>query len=494
VIKRLRQPFENALWVLLILSLPLTSFPLLARLAGGTMVAPAAILPLFVLILVFLLPVLLRGYALSRQVIPVLAFALAAVLSAGLSFFIEMPIFREVDRLENTLLALLTAAIGICFYLLAVAWTDSTKKLTRLYFWVNISGLILICWSLLQAMFWLVNKNYPDWFYHFQSWVSASGNLYPGRVTGLAYEPSWLGHQLVLLYLPYWLAATIRRTSAVSFRLLGLTVENTLLVLGVGVLVLAFSRSAVISFLLMLTLWLLQATSRWVHSIQRKIVPSGAGSAALKTKTWLVGIAIWAGVLILLAGFLAGLVYAATRLDPRMTDLFSLLRERLSFTELAYKLIFGERVVFWNAGLEVFSDHPFFGVGLGNAGFFFPEKITAFGWTVAESYKMYYSTALPNTLSLWIRLLAETGLLGFGIVLSWLVILWKAARYVQSQPNPILRTSGLAGQLALVALLMEGMSVDTLAFPYFWLTFGWLTAATEIARGSEPSRQMERTA
>jgi hypothetical protein len=100
---------------------------------------------------------------------------------------------------------------------------------------------------------------------------------------------------------------------------------------------------------------------------------------------------------------------------------------------------------------------------------------------------MVYSTALPNTLSLWVRLLAETGLLGFSLFLSWLVILWKSARYIQSHTNSILGTAGLAGQLAMIALLMEGMSVDTLALPYFWLSFGWLTAAAAIARRSEPS-------
>lgn len=494
MINRLRQPIESAFWALLILMLPFTSLPLLSRLAGGTMVAPASIIPLFVLILIFLLPVLLRGCGLPAQTVALLAFALAAILSSGLSFFIDIPIFREVNRLNNTLSALVTAAIGIGFYLLAAAWTDSTDKLARIYFWVNISGLVIILWSLLQAVIWFTSQAYPDWLYQIQAWVSSSGNLYNRRVTGLAFEPSWLGHQLVLLYLPYWLAATVRRTTAVPLRLWGLSMENVLLALGAGVLVLAFSRSAVISFVLMLSLLLIQLTKHVVRSIQRKLHISTEDSKPAAIRIRLAGAAIWAGVIILYLALMAGLVFAATRLDTRMADLFTLLQRRLSFTELAYNLIFGERVIFWNAGLEVFSDHPIFGVGLGNAGFFFPEKINAYGWTVVEPFKIYYSSSLPNTLNLWVRLLAETGVLGFGVMLSWLVILWKSARYVQAQSDPILRTTGLAGQLALVALLMEGMSVDTLAFPYFWLTFGWLTAAAEIIRRRTPSRQWEPAA
>jgi hypothetical protein len=483
VVEGLRRRVEGGLWALLILLLPLTSLPLLSRLAGGTMVAPAAIIPLVLLILIFLIPRLLGGMGLPRQVLPLLALTLAAAVSCGLSLFLDIPLFRDIDRLSNTLTALATSLVGVGFYLLAISWPDSTDKLSRLYFWLNISGFVIILWSGLQAIVWYAGGLYPEWMWKLQNMISSSGNLYNQRVTGLAFEPSWLGHQLVLLYLPYWLAATIRRSSAFRFRLWKWTAENVLLGLGVGVLFLAFSRSAILSFLLASSWLLVRLAGKLVHRIQGKLL----ADTPSRLQAVLIRAAIWAGMVILAAAAIAGLIFAATRLDSRMADLFSLLQRRLSFTELAYQLVFGERVVFWNAGLEVFGDHPVFGVGLGNAGFFFPEKLTAFGWTVAEPFKMVYSTALPNTLSLWVRLLAETGLLGFSLFLSWLVILWKSARYIQSHTNSILGTAGLAGQLAMIALLMEGMSVDTLALPYFWLSFGWLTAAAAIARRSEPS-------
>ncbi len=458
------------------------------------MVAPAAFIPLLLLLLVFFLPYLLRGGGLPRQVMPLLAFFLAAAFSCGLSLFIVIPVFREIDRLGNTLTALATSMIGVGFYLLAISWPDSPDKLSRFYFWLNISGLVVILWSGLQAAFWYANGTYPDWMWNLQRLVSSSGNLYNRRVTGLAFEPSWLGHQLVLLYLPYWLAATVRRSSAASFRLWGLTIENVLLVLGAGMLLLALSRSAVISFFLALAWLFLRLAGKLVNRAQRKIQMRPDIRQGFHLPAGWIRAAIWTGIALLGVGMLTGLIFAATRLDTRMADLFSLLERRPNFTELAYDLVFGERVVFWNAGLEVFSDHPLFGVGLGNAGYFFPEKMTAFGWTVAEPFKMYYSNALPNTLSLWVRLLAETGLTGFSLFLAWLVVLWKSARSIEFHSNSILRTAGLAGQLALIAIVMEGMSVDTLALPYFWLSFGWLTAAAAIARRSEPSGLAERAA
>lgn len=484
MVDRILQRVIGGLWVLLILFLPLTSLPLLSRLAGGTMVAPAAAIPML-LILVFLIPWLLRGGGLPRQVMPLLGLILAAVFSSGLSLFLDIPLFREIDRLKNTLTALLTSMIGVCFCLIAISCPDSTDRLSRFYFWLNISGFVLIAWSGLQAVTWFASGGYPEWMWRVQRLVSSSGNLYDRRVTGLAFEPSWLGHQLVLLYLPYWLAATVRRTSAFAFRLGKLTGENILLGLGVGVLFLAFSRSAIISFLLACSWMLFRAAVKLVQRIQVKFGANPHSRRDSPLQGSLIRAAIWAGMIVIAVAALSGLVFAVTRLDPRMADLFSLLQRRLSFTELAYELVFGERVVFWNAGLEVFSEYPIFGVGLGNAGYYFPEKMTAFAWTVAEPFKMYYSTTLPNTLSLWIRLLAETGVLGFSLFLSWLVLLWKSARYIQSHPNPILSTAAMAGQLTMIALVMEGMSVDTLALPYFWLSLGWLTAAASIARNSE---------
>ncbi len=487
MINRLRSWAENGLWILLVLILPITSLPLLSKVTGGTMVAPAAIIPLVLLAMLFLAPFLFHGGRLPRQVLPVFGLFLAAVFSSALSFFIDIPLFREINRLSNSLSSLVTLAIGIGFYLLATTWTDTPQKLNRLYFWVNLSGLIIILWSFFQAAMWYSRGAYPDWMAAVQRLVSSSGNLYDGRVTGLAFEPSWLGHQLVMFYLPYWMAATVRRTSAVPRRLFGLTFENALLVAGVVVLFLAFSRGAIISLILMISLLLIRLTRLVVRIIQNRIHYRQLKSRSKIFSPGLLAALIWSGVVVFFGAMLAGLVFALTRLDPRMANLFSLLQQRLSFTELAYKLVFGERVVFWDTGLEVFSAHPIFGVGLANAGYFFPEKLTAFGWTVVESFKLYYSTALPNPLNLWVRLLAETGILGFAIMISWLIILWKTGRFVRTQPNSVLCTAGLAGQLALIALLMEGMSVDTFAFPYFWLTFGWLTAAAEIARRSQSS-------
>lgn len=474
--QRLESYLYHFLWAVLLLLLPVTSLPLLSKLAGGSMVAPAAAIPLGLLLLIFGPLYFYRQPQLPRVVIPLFAFILLTVLSTALAFFIEFPLFRDVDRLRNGLSGFLTLTIGVSFFLAALVLTNSPERLAFFFQWINISGGLVLLWAGLQSAFWYIGGDYPDWMREIQHLISSSGSLYIRRTTGFAFEPSWLGHQLVVFYLPYWLAASFRRSSVFRWRLWKFTAENLLFGGGVLILVLSLARSALLSFSLSVGWLILLTTARfagWLHHklLARRSQPlPKPASLLLKSGIWLVIFSLYAGIL------LAG-TYILTRLDPRMADLFRVLSNPYTPLEAANYLFFGERVAFWITGLQIFNDFPLFGVGLENAGYFFPEKLPLFGWTVVESHKMYYTTTLPNTLSLWIRLLCETGIVGFSLFLSFLYLLWQTSRVLIQNQQPLIATLALTAQLTMIALLMEGMSVDTFAFPYYWLIFGWLAAA-----------------
>jgi O-antigen ligase len=167
---------------------------------------------------------------------------------------------------------------------------------------------------------------------------------------------------------------------------------------------------------------------------------------------------------------------------------FSVLKEE-SFIYYANQLVFAERLIFWQAGWNIFNDHPIMGVGLGNAGYFFPEKLSAFSWALTEIRTLLYrQTALPNIKSLWVRLLAETGIVGFALFVVWCYLLWQSAQFLRRQRQPLYRMLGMAGSFALIGLLIEGFSLDTFALPYFWISFGLLSAGCEMARKLLPDR------
>jgi O-antigen ligase len=77
-----------------------------------------------------------------------------------------------------------------------------------------------------------------------------------------------------------------------------------------------------------------------------------------------------------------------------------------------------ERLAHWQAGLRMFADYPWLGVGIGN-------------YAVAyERYALpYWYDALGHAHNIYVNFLAETGILGAGaFVLFWLSALWFAWR------------------------------------------------------------------
>jgi O-antigen ligase len=147
----------------------------------------------------------------------------------------------------------------------------------------------------------------------------------------------------------------------------------------------------------------------------------------------------------------------------------------------ANQLTFASRLVYWQAGWEVFNRFPWLGMGLGNAGFYFPQTLSGYAWGLVEVRDlMFRSDILLNIKSFWVRLLAETGIIGFTIFAAWLYLIIQTTRRLAHSVRPMSRSLGLAVQFVLIAFLIEGFSVDTFAFPYLWISTGLVTAASFI--------------
>jgi hypothetical protein len=94
---------------------------------------------------------------------------------------------------------------------------------------------------------------------------------------------------------------------------------------------------------------------------------------------------------------------------------------------------------------------------------------------------MYHATELPNIKSLWVRLLAETGLVGFSLFICWLYLHWQSAHFLENtNVNDRMKVIALAGKFTILALAFEGFSVDSFALPYLWVALGLVTAACEF--------------
>jgi hypothetical protein len=479
LLQRLLSRTEIVIWAALIVLLPVTSLPLLSHLAGGTMVAPPSAFLAILLVIFGLLPALWRGGRLPGAVLPLLAFVGLALIVSLAAFFFPVPMFRDTPMWRSELEGFITLGMGVCVFLAAAAMPQKPARLGWLLRLVNWSGAIILVWAILQTVFWQTQRSFPSWMHTVQSWLTLN-ELYKGRASGFAFEPSWLAHQLNMLYLPVWAAASFLRISNHRWRVFHLSFENLLLLGGVAALWFSYSRVGLLAFLISLG-YLLWLFNRWLHgwlgrSVER--IPWVARLGRRQVSALLI--------VLMLAAYLSLFIAAATLLskfDPRMAKFFdfTVLRQ-LDFMAYANQLIFAERVVYWKTGWDIWNDHPL-GVGLGNAGYYFPQKMSAFGWGLLETNTVMSRMAgIPNVKSLWVRLLAETGIAGFALYVSWIFSVWKSATGLNKEAPAALRIAGLAGQLAIVALLVEGFSLDTFGLPYLWLTLGLAVAAYRLGK------------
>jgi hypothetical protein len=480
--------FRLILWIGAVFLLPLTSLPLLIDLSGATTVAPPSGVLFLLLAVVWLAPHVLRRERLPLEAVPLVGFAAVLVISAAAAFFIEVPAWRDRSILSESVKALATFALGASVFFVTAGWLSSNHKYLPLTLrLLNWSGLLIIAWSLFQAWYAFGNSSiYPEWLIHLQKeFVGRSMPLFPYRVAGFTYEPSWLAHQLNLVYLPIWAAAAVTGISAHTRRWWIFTFERFLLLGGGVVLFLSFSRVGWISAMLAAVYLAFQANRKLIAWVRRRIEARVDTRPSLRkvlhlflpVGMWLVSL----GVYVLLA---AGLINLGARVEPRLGRI---VQENLLASESVFhaanKLQFAERVVYWATGWDTFGEQPILGVGPGNAGFFFYEKMPAFGWALTEVADTFYRfSPVPNTKSMWVRILAETGLIGFTVFLTWFFLLWHSGRLARASKNSLVRLSGFAGQLALIAFLIEGFSVDSFALPYLWFSTGLLSASAALAR------------
>ena len=486
---------KGSIWALLLVALPFTSFPLLARLAGGTSVAPLSAVFLLVLIVISYFPALFRKGAVPRHALPLLLFLLSALLSSALAVFIPFDSFRGSEVWKNALEGFGTILLGIAFYLVTIHVVADEDILRKSLRWLYIGGMIAIIASLAQSAFWFTLGKYPVELKQLQAFISSSGVLYKARVTGVAYEPSWLANQLNTLYLPLWIGFSVKRFSAFQRKLFGfLSVENILMVLGLIVLFLSFSRIGWLTTLAVFAFLVFRTANKFMNrGLEKRAEHKGTNTSPWKH--FFAKLGLWLGLLLVFAAIILLLGVFLSRVDPRMEDLFDIDRY-MEFGVLGWasQLSFAERMIYWITAFKVFLSRPFLGVGLGGSGFFFTRLTPEFGYGLPEVVEyLYRDNVIPNAKNLWVRLLAETGILGFSLFTAWISTHFFAARKLEKSARKTWSTFGLVGKLFVIAIIMEGFSMDSFGLPYLWVALGLVICVSRIQAGAYENQQEEPT-
>jgi len=155
-VSKFREVLADISWKLLLLALPITSFPLLSNLFGGTSVAPLAILPMVLLVLIVVLPEFLNKKAFPKQFQPLYVFFLIAILSVALAYLRELPSFRTIPVWRNAAEGLVTLLFGFGFYLVTIyCLNDQAQIRTALRWWYRHNPVSFCAIFYLQDNGWL---------------------------------------------------------------------------------------------------------------------------------------------------------------------------------------------------------------------------------------------------------------------------------------------------------------------------------------------------
>jgi O-antigen ligase len=473
--------FEKITWIFwigLVATLPITSMPVVAKLIHSSAVAPASLIFLILLCLTWLPVYLWKKGTFPVQAKMALAFYVVGLISTGASYFLNLPAYKDQKIISSTVSGVATLSLGILFYLLVSTFPHNNEKVRDTLRILNWGGGVMLFWSILVGLITFITPgDTPNYLRTVQHLFSTT-TFFGTRLVGFAAEPSWLAHILNMVYLPYWLSATLTGFSAQGRKFGRISLENIFLVLGFGTLFETLSRAGLFAFILVLGFFFIRFNIWIVQKIGQKW-------KSKISKGWIT-LATVLGLIAVYLGATTGVVFLLSKIDSRMEKVFSFeTLQQGGITKYADTLQFGERVTYWQAGWNIFNAHPILGVGLGNAGYYFQEMLPDNAWSLSEVRRLvYHSTALMNIKSMWSRILAETGLVGFAFFLVLLVVTGFTSAELTRSPIPMKQVIGWMGISMLIAFVVEGFSVDSFALPYLWFTMG-LVAATWRWAGAE---------
>ncbi|HEY5671673.1 MAG TPA: hypothetical protein VIS10_16905, partial [Anaerolineales bacterium] len=153
---------------------------------------------------------------------------------------------------------------------------------------------------------------------------------------------------------------------------------------------------------------------------------------------------------------------------------------------------FGARFRYSDTAYRIYEAHPVLGVGLGNYAFYFPDMMPDEPLaTSPELLRLIVPEGNRERLitpkNFYLRLLAETGLVGMAAFAAFFAAVFGCALFLWLSSDREQRFWGRAGLLGLIAFLPSAMSFDSFAIPNMWVVFGLITSAAWVFSKKETS-------
>jgi len=135
----------------------------------------------------------------------------------------------------------------------------------------------------------------------------------------------------------------------------------------------------------------------------------------------------------------------------------------------------GARGAYSAGALAAFEEYPWTGVGLGASGFYIYQNLPDWALTtVPEIAKQLNpeNQLYPNPKNLYVRLLAETGLIGFFLFVAFQFYVLGDMLALLLRQELWARFAATAGVFAWLAITFYNFTQDSLTTPNIWLVSG----------------------
>lgn len=133
------------------------------------------------------------------------------------------------------------------------------------------------------------------------------------------------------------------------------------------------------------------------------------------------------------------------------------------------------RLIYWQAALGVFAGSPLIGIGVGNQSEL-PRRIT--------EIPMPPNSSVHNE---YLESLLETGLIGYPLIIAFLVCLYRRCRFAErtfgARGDESTRLLLISARIGFLCVLFYAVQCDVLHFPLksWWLTMGVVVVLSQLA-------------
>lgn len=327
--------------------------------------------------------------------------------------------------------------------------------------WLYVGLGLSIIWGGIQFFSYMTDIPGRAALSKIQTLFSIRKLLVKERVPGFAYEPSWLANQLATIYIP-WLWISI----LTGYRVFKKKWIEPLILIGAGfLLVITFSRGGLLIALVSCAISFL-----FIRRDLFKIIWKWFKNPFTTGQTRQILLRFLSLVVLLGMMFSAGYLISQNRYISKIWK-----SNKSNLVAYIVDVSAGPRLAYAVAGWEIFSNHPWTGVGMGAAGFYLYDVIPEWSQTTLSEITRQLtpeSWLFPNIKNLHIRVLAETGVLGFAFYLIFGVGSLAQMVLILRKSKGFIRMLGGAGLTTWIAVFLFHFTQDSLIDPNGWFGLG----------------------